>query len=268
MSLAATRYETLSVEIADHIATITLNRPSQLNALDHQMAKELLDVAIAFDEAPSIRAVIITGAGDKAFCAGGDLHSFHAKGEDIAAHLKLVTHLLHAAISRFSRMDAPVIAAVNGVAAGAGLSFVGFPDLAIASDQSRFISAYTASGLTPDGSSTYFLPRIIGQRRYMELVMTNRMLSADEALEWGLVNKVTAHDDLMIEARQLALSLASGPTKAFGRVKQMVHQSFNASLEGQMELETQLIAESAKTKDGLAGVNAFVNKKKPSFTGE
>ena len=261
-------FETLLFDVADNVATITLNRPDKLNALNYQMAHDLLAVAIQCDERRDIRAVVITGAGDKAFCSGGDLHSFHAHAPDMASHLKSVTLLLHGAISRFTRMDAPVIVAINGVAAGAGISFVGFPDLAIASSEARFVSAYTGSGLTPDGSSTYFLPRIIGQRRYLELAMTNRMLSADEAAEWGLVNKVVPPASVMQEAHNLATTLAAGPSRAFGRLKDMVHQSFGASAEGQMELEARMLAESTKTEDGQAGIAAFVAKTKPVFSGK
>ena len=261
-------YETLLFDVHEKVATITLNRPDHLNALNLKMAEELLEVAIQCDERHDIRAVLITGAGDRAFCAGGDLHSFHAHTPDIAAHLKHVTLLLHGAISRFTRMDAPLIAAINGVAAGAGISFVGFPDLAIASEQARFVSAYTASGLTPDGSSTYFLPRIIGQRRYLELAMTNRKLTADEAADWGLVNYVVPHNQLIDEANRLAANLAVGPTRAYGRLKDMMHQSFDASLEGQMELEARMLADSTKTKDGQTGIEAFVNKTKPVFSGD
>ena len=260
-------YNTLLFDVVDDVATITLNRPDNFNAMNYQMAKDLLDVAIQCDERDDIRSVLLTGAGDRAFCAGGDLHSFHAHAPDMASHLKNVTLLLHGAISRFMRMDAPVVAAINGVAAGAGISFVGFPDLAIASEQARFVSAYTGSGLTPDGSSTYFLPRIIGQRRYLELVMTNRTLSAAEAADWGLVNKVVPHDMLMKEAGTLAAKLAVGPSQAFGRLKDMVHQSFGASAEGQMELEARMLANSTKTKDGQSGIEAFVNKTKPVFSG-
>ena len=121
--------------------------------------------------------------------------------------------------------------------------------------------------MTPDGSSTYFLPRIIGQRRYLELAMTNRTLTATEAADWGLVNKVVPHDILMKEAGILAATLATGPSQAFGRLKDMVNQSFGASAEGQMELEARMLADSTKTKDGQAGIEAFVNKSKPIFSG-
>ena len=165
-------------------------------------------------------------------------------------------------------MNAPLIVAVNGVAAGAGFSFVGFADMVIASTNASFVSAYSKAGLTPDGSSTYFLPRIIGSRRYLELVMTNRILTANEALEWGLVNKVVDFNELKNESVNLAQQLAEGPSVAFGKLKNLVHNSFLDSLEGQMEFEARMIAESAKTKDGINGVDAFVNKHRASFKGK
>ena len=164
------------------------------------MAEELFKISLECDDNENIRSVALTGVGDKAFCAGGDLNSFHKQGEKISSHLKEVTTILHGAISRFSRMNAPLIVGVNGIAAGAGFSFVGFADIAIASSNAKFVSAYSKAGLTPDGSSSYFLPRIIGTRRYIELVLTNRTLSADEAMEWGLVNKIVDSKDLQNEA--------------------------------------------------------------------
>ena len=144
--------------------------------------------------------------------------------EKISSHLKEVTTTLHGAISRFSRMNAPLVLAVNGVAAGAGFSFVGFADIVIASQNASFVSAHSKAGLTPDGSSTYFLPRIIGSRRYLELVLTNRVLSANEALEWGLVNKVVDFKELQNEAINLAKNLAEGPSIAFGKIKKFSSQ--------------------------------------------
>jgi 2-(1,2-epoxy-1,2-dihydrophenyl)acetyl-CoA isomerase len=260
-------FQRLLFDVHDGVATITLNQPERFNALDLRMSQELLQVAIQCDEDPAIRAVILTGAGDRAFCAGGDLASFNEHGDSLPAHVKEVTLYLHGAITRFSRMDAPIIAAVNGVAAGAGISLAAFPDLAIASEGARFLSAYTAAGLTPDGSSTYFLPRLIGMRRYMELALTNRTLSAAEALDWGIVNKVVPSADVLDEARAVAAQLAAGPSLAFGRVKEMVHNTFSASLEGQMELETRMIAESVRSSDGRGGIEAFLGKRKPVFEG-
>ena len=161
-----------------------------------------------------VRAAVLTGSGDQAFCAGGDVSEFAKRLDDVDVLVKEMTTYLHAAVSRFAWMRAPLIGAVNGVAAGAGLSAVAFCDLVIAADHATFTSAYTQIGLTPDGSSTYFLNRILGPRRAMELYLTNRVLSAEEALDWGLVNKVVAADQLRGEAEALAASLAKGPTRA------------------------------------------------------
>jgi len=214
---------------------------------------------------PTVRAILITGEG-KAFCAGQDLQEITApKGPKLDSivrdHYNPIVELIRA-------IEKPIVCAVNGVAAGAGFSFVGFADMVIASTNASFVSAYSKAGLTPDGSSTYFLPRIIGSRRYLELVMTNRILTANEALEWGLVNKVVDFNELKNESVNLAQQLAEGPSVAFGKLKNLVHNSFLDSLEGQMEFEARMISESAKTKDGINGVDAFVNKKKPSFKGE
>ena len=262
------KFKTINFKIENGIAFIELNRPKQYNALNQAMAEDLFKVSLECDDNPNIRSVLLTGEGDKAFCAGGDLHSFYEYGNKMSSHLKEVTTILHGAISRFSRMNAPLVLAINGVAAGAGFSFVGFADIVIASHNASFVSAYSKAGLTPDGSSTYFLPRIFGSRRYMELVLTNRILSAKEALEWGLVNSVVDLKNLQSEAIKLAEQLAKGPSRAFGKLKNLVHNSFLDSLEGQMEFEARMIAESSKTTDGKNGVDAFVNKKNVIFKGE
>jgi 2-(1,2-epoxy-1,2-dihydrophenyl)acetyl-CoA isomerase len=171
------------------------------------------------------------------------------------------------ATSRFSRMRAPLVVAVNGTAAGAGMSLAVSGDLVLAADVAKFTMAYTAAGLSPDGSSSYFLPRLIGLRRTQELMLTNRRLSAQEAFEWGLVNRVVAADDLQQQARALAAQLAQGPTRAFGTVKRLLNESFTGTLETQMELEARGIAAMAGTPDGREGIQAFLEKRKPSFSG-
>lgn len=260
-------YQAITFDVADGIGTLTLNRPDAFNALDMQMGKELLDVANRCDGDPAVRCVILTGSGDKAFCAGGDLAMMQQAGDDVARLVRELTTYLHAALSRFSRMDAPVIGAINGVAAGAGISLAAFVDLAIAAESARFMSAYSAAGLTPDGSSTYFLPRMIGLRRYLELALLNRSLSAQEALDWGIVNRVVPDADLGDEVQALARQLADGPSRAYGGIKRLAHNSFSDTLESQMELETRLIAEMVQSRDGQEGINAFVAKKTPKFTG-
>ncbi len=259
------KYETLLLDLTDGVAEITLNRPSAANAMDPQMSKELSSLAIHCDSTPEIRAVLITGAG-KMFCAGGDLKGF-ANEANIRAALLSMAGDLHLAISRFARMSAPVIAAVNGTAAGAGFSLAMSADMAIAAERSVFTMAYTRAGLSPDGSSTYFMPRRIGDRRTRELMLTNRVLSAQEAYEWGIVNQVVADGELLDTARGLARKLAAGPTQAYGAVKTLLNHSFDNALEAQMELESRSIAGLAGGEDGQEGISAFVAKRKPDFKG-
>jgi len=259
-------YRTIVFEQVEGVARLTLNRPEAANAIDLQMGQELLQAALQCDADPSVRAVLITGAG-RAFCAGGDLRSFAGRGDDTPRHLKELTTYLHGAISRLARCGKPVVAAVNGVAAGAGFSLVLACDLAIAAGSARFTMAYTKAGLTPDGSSTYFLPRIVGLRRAIELTYTNRTLPAAEAQTWGIVNRVVDDEALPGEAMQLAIELAAGPTLALGRSKDLLRAGWNESLETQMENETQAIAASSQTADYQEGSAAFREKRAPRFTG-
>ena len=261
------KLETLDFSISNNIATITLNRPENANALNPVMAKELSDVAIECDENKDVRAVIIEGSG-KMFCAGGDLKAFSDAGDSAPALIKQMAGDLHIAISRFSRMNAPTIARVNGTAAGAGFSIAISADFVISTESSKFVMAYTNAGLSPDGSSTYFLPRRIGDRRARELMLTNRVLSADEALEWGLINKIVDEENLAAITRELAEKFANGPTLAYGKVKALLNDSFANGLETQMELETRAISDMARSSDGREGIQAFLNKRKPEFKGE
>jgi 2-(1,2-epoxy-1,2-dihydrophenyl)acetyl-CoA isomerase len=174
---------------------------------------------------------------------------------------------LHTALSRLARMDAPVIAAVNGTAGGAGLSLVMAADLAIAAQSAKFTMAYTGAGLSPDGSSTFYMPRKIGDRKARELMLTNRVLSAAEALDWGVVNQVVADGQALDLAMILARRLAAGPTRAYGAVKTLLNDSFEHGLESQMALEASKIAELVVSEDGQEGIQAFLEKRKPGFTG-
>ena len=256
----------LKTEIQGKVATLTLNRPAQMNTIDLGMAKALYEASLSLTEHSTVRALIITGAGEKAFCAGGDLAAFNQHGEAVGEHLHEVTHYLHGAISRFARMTLPVITAVNGVTAGGGLAFLGFPQLVLAADSARFVSAYTKAGLSPDGSSTWYLPRLIGVRRAQEFVFMNRMLKAEEAVEWGLVNKSVKASDLMNEAGSAAEMLAAGPRAAYGRIKELFNNSLTTPLETQMENEARYLSLSAQSPDGQAGIKAFLTKTAPHFT--
>jgi 2-(1,2-epoxy-1,2-dihydrophenyl)acetyl-CoA isomerase len=259
-------YKNLTVERANHVATLTLSRPDAYNALNMPLGRELFEASLELDDDPDIRCIVITGAG-RAFCAGGDVKDFVDNLGRIGSHIKELTTYLHGAVSRFCRSDKPVIMAINGIAAGGGFSFALSGDLVVAAESAKFTMAYSKIAATPDGSSSYFLPRLIGLRRAMELYFTNRVLTAREALEWGLVTRVVPDGELKATVAALAAELAQGPTKAFGAAKRLLHQSTWESLETQMELEAQAIAASGHTEDFLNGVTAFARKQAVSFHG-
>ena len=245
------KYEMLEFDIQDHVAWITLNRPKAYNAINLKAVQELCDVANRCGSDKSVRAAVLTGAGDKAFCAGGDVADFAANSARIELLVKEMTGALHTAISRFAWMRAPLIGAYNGVVAGGGLGLALACDLGIAAEHARFTSAYTHIGFTPDGSSTYFPSRLPGRRRAMEMFLTNRTLSAQEALDWGIVNRVVPGAELMAAAKTLALELARGPTRAHGGIKKLLNIAPTDSLESHMERETRAIADAASSRDGL-----------------
>ncbi len=261
------KFEKILFDVDGGVATITFNRPDDAHAMDLAVMQDLMRAAIRCDEDRSIRCVVVTGSG-RFFSAGGDLAAFADARDGAGMLLKEMTTYFHAAISRFSRMNAPLVAAVNGIAAGAGLSMVAASDLAVAAESAMFTSAYTAASLTPDGSSTYFVPRLVGIRRAMELMLTNRRLTAGEALDWGLVNQVVPDDELRATVSRLATELATGATLAFGAVKHMLHASLSGTLETQMEMEARAIAAMSHTRDGREGIEAFFAKRKPEFTAE
>jgi 2-(1,2-epoxy-1,2-dihydrophenyl)acetyl-CoA isomerase len=260
-------YETIIFEVKDQVAYITLNRPEAANGLNMTSGKELMHIAIRCDEDSEIRAVLLTGRG-KFFSAGGDLKYFSESGDGLSKALKEMTVYCHSAASRFTRMDKPLVTAVNGPAAGMGMSFAICGDLILAAESASFTAAYTAAALAPDGGMTYLLPRYVGLLRARELMLTNRRLSAKEALEWGLVSRVIPDAELMQEAEKLMNTLANGPTLSFGAVKRLVNVTFSQPLETQMEFEARAIADMSKTADAQEGVSAFLGRRKPTFIGK
>ena len=210
-------YAKILLDIRDGIATIMLNRPEAYNALDMQLATELHDAVVTCSENAAVRVVVVTGSG-QAFCAGGDVKGFVEQLDTIRKHIKLLTLALHAAVSRL-RMPKPTITAVNGVAAGGGMSLSLAGDLIVATESARFTMAYTQIGASPDGSSTFFLPRLVGVKRALELTFLNRVLSAREAMEWGIVHQVFPDEQFQAGVQSLAAQLAQGPTQAYGRAK-------------------------------------------------
>jgi 2-(1,2-epoxy-1,2-dihydrophenyl)acetyl-CoA isomerase len=257
-----TEYQTIKFEQSGSIARITLNRPDAANGMNDTMTRELADVARRCDT-DATKVVVLTGSG-RFFCAGGDLKSF-ASAPSRGRYIKGVADDLHRAISTFARMDAVVITAVNGVAAGAGFSIAVTGDFVLAAESASFTMAYTRAGLCPDGSSSYYLPRLIGIRKTQELMLTNRTLSAPEASQWGLVTDVVADDDLTAKTDQLADQIAATSRQSNGSVKALLLTTFSSGLEEQMELEGRLIAERADSADGREGVDAFLAKRKAEF---
>jgi 2-(1,2-epoxy-1,2-dihydrophenyl)acetyl-CoA isomerase len=243
------------------VQTITLNRPEKMNAFTRNLHSELL-AALKEARAPEVRAVVITGAG-RAFCAGQDLTEFSEAG-DVGTSLRETYHPnVHAVRS----LEKPVIAAVNGACAGAGLSFACACDIRIASDAAAFVPGFVGIGLIPDAGGTYFVHRLLGAPRAFEWMSSNRRLTAAEAHAWGLVSEVVEADALPARAAELAQLYASLPTKAIGMTKRLFDHADTATLDEQLELEAQLQAAAAQSDDFREGVTAFLEKRAPKFSG-
>jgi 2-(1,2-epoxy-1,2-dihydrophenyl)acetyl-CoA isomerase len=257
-------YETVDLEVRDGVAHLTLNRPDAANGINLQLAQDLMDATLAVAADPAARVVLLTGSGAR-FCGGGDLKGFSDR-DDLPTHLREILGPLHVAIANLVRGDAPVVAAVQGSAAGAGMGFVGAADLVVAGASAKFVMAYTGVGLTPDGSTSWFLPRMVGLRRALELTFTNRVLSAAEALDWGLITQVVPDDELADAAGSLAATLAAGPARALAAAKRLLHTSLEETLETHLAREAEGISAASGTPEGVEGVAAFVEKRPPVFS--
>jgi 2-(1,2-epoxy-1,2-dihydrophenyl)acetyl-CoA isomerase len=259
--------DTVLLDVRDGVAHLTLNRPAAANSINNDMGDDLMAAVTALTLDPTVRAVLLSGAGPR-FCGGGDVPAFAAAGDDFTTELRRLIPLLHGAIAMLVRGDAPVVAAVQGSAAGAGMGFVGMSDIAVAGESTKFVMAYTQVGLSPDCASSWFLPRVLGVKRALELTLTNRVLSAQEALDYGLVTKVVPDADVHDEALAIATALAAGPTVALGMAKRMIHSSLEDTFETHLAREGDGFATSAATRDAREGLTAFVEKRPPTFTGE
>ena len=259
-----TDYETLTFEQTGAVVRIELNRPEAANGMNDVMTRELAAVSRRCD-VPEVKAVVLTGSG-RFFCAGGDLKAVASSPLGPGRFVKGIADDLHRAMSTFARMEAVLITAVNGVAAGAGFSLGIAGDLVLAADSASFTMAYTRAGLSPDGGASYYLPRIVGVRRAQELMLTNRTLSAAEAADWGLVNQVVPAGELAGAAEDLAQRMAAGSRTSSGAVKKLLLMSFGNGLEEQLEQESRLIGQCADGADGREGVDAFLNKRAARFS--
>jgi 2-(1,2-epoxy-1,2-dihydrophenyl)acetyl-CoA isomerase len=252
----------LRCEVEGGIARLTLDRPDAGNGIDLAMAEALLAATLSLADDATVRVVLLTGSG-KNFCVGGDLRSF-AGAERLGHHLREVTAPLHAAIATLARLPAPVVVAVQGSAAGAGMSLALGGDLVVCGESARFVLAYGKVGLSPDGAGSWYLPRIVGVHRALELALTNRVLDAQEALAWGVVTRVVPDDELPAAAEALAAELADGAPGASAAAKRLLRQSLEVTLEAQMADEQAALAANAD-RHGAEGIAAFLAKRKPTF---
>ncbi|HWC33583.1 MAG TPA: enoyl-CoA hydratase-related protein [Mycobacteriales bacterium] len=256
----------VTLDIAAGIARLTLNRPERLNTIDLAVARELAAAALTLSGDPAVRVVLLSGAGPT-FCGGGDLKSFAATGDDLPGHLREVTTHLHAALTVLTRSDPPVVAAVRGSAAGAGLGLVCAADLAVAAESTRFAFAYNAIGLTPDGGTSWTLPRLVGLRKAQELALTNKVIGAAEAMQLGIVTTVAPDDELDAAVEDLVGKLAAAPTRALGVTKRLLRTSYGEAFEQRLAVESAELSTAAGSPDGREGIAAFLEKRPPTFNG-
>ena len=265
---AASPFSALTLEIVNGVATLRLNRPRNANAIDPDMASNLLEAATQIVETPGLRAVLIAGNGSH-FSVGGDVGVFvKQERAELPKLLRRMIDSYHLAIERLTAIDAPVVAAVRGAAGGGALGLLYAADIVVASDDSRFALGYGALGLTCDGGSTYFLPRLIGLRRAQELFLLNRRLSAQEALDYGLVTRLAPNDKVEQEAAEIVAKLASGPTRAYGGIRRLLKRSLSSEMEGQLTAEKESLVAASESDDAREGISAFIEKRPARFQGK
>lgn len=258
-------YERIDLAIADGVATLTLNHPETRNALSWKMASELGD---ALDNLDGARALVITGAG-KGFCSGGDMSSEVREGSDFGEMLyEGLTDAVNPALLKLKNLKIPVIAAVNGAAAGAGAPLALLADFVIAGESAFFFMAFPNVGLVPDSGGSFTLPRLIGKARAMQMMLLAEKIPAAQALDWGMIYKVVPDEVLLAEAQALASKLAAGPTISYGLIRQQVQDALESDLEAVLETEAVNQRAAGRSKDCAEAVAAFLEKRAPVFRGE
>jgi 2-(1,2-epoxy-1,2-dihydrophenyl)acetyl-CoA isomerase len=249
-------FETLDFSVDGDVGVLTLRRPEVLNAIDLPMSRELAVLASELRCRASVRALIITGAG-RAFCAGGDLTSYRQPREQMEAHSLEITGNLHAAIVNFSRMDIPTVAAVNGIAVGAGFALVCACDVAVAARSAAFMAAYTEAGLSPDLGLTHFLPRLVGLSAARSIILTNRRIPALEAENLGLVSQIVPDGETISAAKAICGLMLKGSAAAIGATKRLLADSQAASLEHQLHAESEYLATLSATEEAYTRCRRF-----------
>jgi 2-(1,2-epoxy-1,2-dihydrophenyl)acetyl-CoA isomerase len=262
-------YETIEVHTEDSVAEITLNRPERLNAWTDQLGSELRKAILEDAADPSVRSVLITGAG-RGFSSGADVKEMLEQGArgdrpDVGTMLR---ERYHPIIKGIRELPKPVIAAVNGPAVGIGCSLALACDLIWAGESAIFGLAFVNIGLVPDGGSTFLVPAAVGKARALEMALLGDPVSAEEALDWGLINRVVPDGKLMDETRNLARRMAKGPTRSYANSKRALNNSLMRIMDEQLDLEAQIQGEMAQSGDFLEGIAAFVQKREPNFKGK
>ncbi|QYC41794.1 putative enoyl-CoA hydratase echA8 [Nonomuraea coxensis DSM 45129] len=251
----------------DGVARLRLNRPEASNGMDVPLLQGLYSAVMRCHGEPDVRAVLLTGEG-KNFCAGGDVKTFAAKGEALPDYLREATSWLQISTSALMRLQAPVIAAVHGFAAGGGgFGLVCAADLVIAADSAKFLAGATRVGMAPDGGVSVTLSRLVGLRKAMEIVLTNPVLTAAEALEIGLISRVVPAGTLADEGLALARELAGGAPKALAAAKRLIWDGLGANVEARLPEEARTVAELSGTRDAREGLAAVIERRSPRFTG-
>ncbi|MCZ4366300.1 enoyl-CoA hydratase/isomerase family protein [Sulfitobacter dubius] len=253
--------KTVLSEVRGGVVWITLNRPDQGNSINLTLAKDLFDAVRQASLDSSVHCVVLSAAG-KLFCAGGDIAGFGSDAAKFPENIGALARGLHESIEVLEGMDKPLVTVVQGTAAGAGLVLSALGDIVLASDKAKFVPAYGSIGLTPDGGSTWILPRLLGQRRAMEMLLTGTALTAKEAESAGLVTRIVPHDELNSEAEKVSKRLAEGPAWALGRTRRLVREGSESELHAHLEREASSIAEASSKPFAQAAVSNFLNKTK------
>ncbi|OSC28449.1 enoyl-CoA hydratase [Mycobacterium vulneris] len=258
----------VALDVADGVARLRLNRPKASNGMNVEFLKVLHEKVLACHADPAVRVVLLTGEG-RNFCAGGDIHTFESKGANLPDYLREATAWLQLATAALIQLRAPVVTAVQGFAAGGGgLGLVCASDIVISGRSARFFSGAVRVGMAPDGGSSVTLAQLVGLRQALRILLTNPTLTADEALDIGLITEVVDDDELLNRAEELAAELATLPTRALSATKRLVWSGLGSSVEERLAEEARTVSELSGTADALEGLRAVIERRKPKFTGQ